>query len=325
MRSPCCARATSGHGGAQCESHVVFLSGNSAAGATLAREDANACTIDPRQAAGLGGNHHHRLPLRGFGGLMVRHRHARDDGNWRRRTGARHCRGTMAYQRWTRISYSCSRTARRLRCSSLRLNVFTANASAAFWSGASIVPRLWARWRKIETRHLRSLAAVGFFFGDRVPLHSGRGADCESAACVKAQHFAEINLTGFAPVASHARRCAGCGKLRIGWLGFLPKPSRRAARKTPRHGGQRWRGFSFAQSAFGGSLYASFGHTSSISSRNESLTTTLNISRGSVYYLAWPVRRRISRSCLASYPSGVGDSLPHVCVGLQIPRFQKSK
>jgi hypothetical protein len=53
----------------------------------------------------------------------------------------------------------------RLRCSSVRLNSFTASASAAFWSGASMVPRLWARARMIAIRQLRSLAPTGFFFG----------------------------------------------------------------------------------------------------------------------------------------------------------------
>ena len=36
------------------------------------------------------------------------------------------------------------------------------------------------------------------------------------------------------------------------------------------------------------------------------VATSLNINRGSVYYLAWPVRRRISRPCLASYPERAG-------------------
>ena len=55
------------------------------------------------------------------------------------------------------------------------------------------------------------------------------------------------------------------------------------------------------------------------------VATTLNISRGSVYYLAWPVRRRISRPYLASYPSGLGDSLPHVSFGASnspIPKIE---
>ena len=64
-----------------------------------------------------------------------------------------------------------------------RPNVFTANASAAFASEASIVPRLWARDRRMETRQRRSSAAVGFFFGDFIPLEiAAAGADCESAS-----------------------------------------------------------------------------------------------------------------------------------------------
>jgi hypothetical protein len=45
-----------------------------------------------------------------------------------------------------------------------------------------MVPRLWARARMIATRQLRSLAAAGFFFGGRIPLHTAAGANCDGFA-----------------------------------------------------------------------------------------------------------------------------------------------
>jgi hypothetical protein len=56
---------------------------------------------------------------------------------------------------------SRSRTASRLRCSSVRPKSFTASASAVFASGASMVPRLWARDRRIVTRQRRSVSLGG--------------------------------------------------------------------------------------------------------------------------------------------------------------------
>src|SRR5262249_25317165 len=56
-----------------------------------------------------------------------------------------------------------SHTASRLRCSSVRPNSFTASASAVFASGASMVPRLWARERRIVTCQRRSVSLGGFF------------------------------------------------------------------------------------------------------------------------------------------------------------------
>src|SRR5262249_37571197 len=47
--------------------------------------------------------------------------------------------------------------------SSSRPNSFTASASAVFASGASMVPRLWARERRIVTRQRRSVSLGGFF------------------------------------------------------------------------------------------------------------------------------------------------------------------
>jgi hypothetical protein len=64
--------------------------------------------------------------------------------------------------------HSRSHTVKRLRCSSLSPNSFTTSALAAFASGASMVPRLWARERKIET--CQRLAAASFCFGDFIPL-----------------------------------------------------------------------------------------------------------------------------------------------------------
>src|SRR5262245_23138666 len=92
-----------------------------------------------------------------------------------------HCRGKARLM--NEAGHSRSKINSRLRCSSLRPSSFTASVSAALASGASMVPRLWARWRMIATRQLRSLAAVGFFGGRAIPPNmAGEEVDCESLA-----------------------------------------------------------------------------------------------------------------------------------------------
>ena len=65
-----------------------------------------------------------------------------------------------------KVSQPRSCTTSRLRCSSLRLNVRTAAASAASRLGASTIPRTWARFRMSDARQERDAVPRGFVLAD---------------------------------------------------------------------------------------------------------------------------------------------------------------